>query len=328
MPQYLQKKPPIGLVQAGAIDRVVFGHHNPDDRSNDATPSKSNSGTDPVCSRKVDDMAGRQGDCGPSAGTQPQTDESIPQTVMVFHEFHAAHVLFLNAHFTGCILESDGRVRDALEDAGVSLSGRFDDLNLLARREFTKIRPGSLIRLCHRSARNSKETDQEQRVSHKLTSMQANRCTIVNGAQNGAGPDWHSLPAKKSTTEELSTVNDRNVVLLLEGWANILRLHQRRKIHRFGCQIFVRNLRQEMADDIEPRGFLVFRVDDEPRGLLVVSVVEHVVLGAGVISPMLAGFEVHGADLPALGGIGHAVLKTALLLRIAHRKPVLDEDDS
>lgn len=71
MPQNLQKDRPIGLVQAGAIDRVVFRHHRPNDRADDASPSKSNSGTDPVCSRKVDDMAGRQGDCGPSAGTQP-----------------------------------------------------------------------------------------------------------------------------------------------------------------------------------------------------------------------------------------------------------------
>src|SRR5580698_7290706 len=43
---------------------------------------------------------------------------------------------------------------------------------------------------------------------------------------------------------------------------------------------------------------------------------------------MLARFEVHGADLPALCRISHAVLKTALLLRVAHREPILDEDDA
>ena len=68
-------------------------------------------------------------------------------------------------------------------------------------------------------------------------------------------------------------IHNRDVVLLLEWRANVLCLDQRRKIHGFGCQIFVRNLGQEMADDVEAGGFLVFRVDDKPRSLFVVSVV-------------------------------------------------------
>src|ERR1035438_1755565 len=43
---------------------------------------------------------------------------------------------------------------------------------------------------------------------------------------------------------------------------------------------------------------------------------------------MPSGLEVHGAQLPALSGVFHAVLKTVLLFFIAHREPILDQDDA
>jgi len=52
-------------------------------------------------------------------------------------------------------------------------------------------------------------------------------------------------------------------------------------------EIFVRDLRKQMADDVEARGLLVFRIDHEPGRLLVVGCVEHVILGPGVIGQCL-----------------------------------------
>ena len=83
-----------------------------------------------------------------------------------------------------------------------------------------------------------------------------------------------------------------------------------------------------MADDVQPGTLLVIGVHDIPGYLFDVGVSEHFVLGPGVLHPLPAGLQVHGTQFPALGGILDPLLKTALLLLIAHRKPILVEDDS
>ena len=83
-----------------------------------------------------------------------------------------------------------------------------------------------------------------------------------------------------------------------------------------------------MPDDIQPGAFLVFRINHVPRCLLDVGDGEHLVLSARVLGPSRSGLEIHRAELPSLGWIFHAVLKSPFLLFIAHRKPVLDQDDA
>ncbi len=72
----------------------------------------------------------------------------------------------------------------------------------------------------------------------------------------------------------------------------------------------------------------VIGVHDVPGHLLDVGVGEHFVLGLGVIDPAAAGFDVHGAELPALGDVLKASLKAAFLFLVADREPILDEVDS
>ncbi len=61
--------------------------------------------------------------------------------------------------------------------------------------------------------------------------------------------------------------------------------------------------------------------------LLAVGAREHPVLRFGVVDPPRARLQVDGAELPALAGVGEALLEAPLLLLVADREPVLHELD-
>jgi hypothetical protein len=50
----------------------------------------------------------------------------------------------------------------------------------------------------------------------------------------------------------LLSVKHRNEVLFLEGWAYILRLHDRGQFKGLRSEVFVRDLGKQVADDVEP----------------------------------------------------------------------------
>ena len=54
---------------------------------------------------------------------------------------------------------------------------------------------------------------------------------------------------------------------------------------------------------------------------------EHLVLGLGELDPLLARLQVHRAELPALERVLRTLLEAALLLGVADREPVLEQDD-
>ena len=74
-------------------------------------------------------------------------------------------------------------------------------------------------------------------------------------------------------------------------------------------------------------GPLVVGLGDVPRRLGRVGAGEHGVLRLRVVDPAPARLEIHAAQLPLLGGVVQARLEPALLLLVADREPVLDEDD-
>ena len=55
---------------------------------------------------------------------------------------------------------------------------------------------------------------------------------------------------------------------------------------------------------------------------------EHLVLGPGICDPAVAALEVHLAKLPALQGRVDALFEPPLLFLVAHREPVLEQDDA
>src|SRR5919106_1554211 len=116
--------------------------------------------------------------------------------------------------------------------------------------------------------------------------------------------------------------------LLLHRRAHVAtgRRWARRQLDWLRRQIAVGDLRQQMVDAVQPGVTLVVCVDHPPWGLLGVGVCEHLVLGARVVLPAVAGLDVHRRQLPAFGGIVEPGLEAFLLLLVAHREPVLDQD--
>ena len=84
---------------------------------------------------------------------------------------------------------------------------------------------------------------------------------------------------------------------------------------------------KNVADHIEPSAFLVVRIQTIPGRLFDVGMGKHFILGPGRLHPAAAGFQVHGAQLPALGGVLEPALKTPLLFLIADGRPVLHQKD-
>ena len=83
-----------------------------------------------------------------------------------------------------------------------------------------------------------------------------------------------------------------------------------------------------MPDTIEPRCFLVVRIDHIPWSFFSIRVFEHQVLGLGVFYPTLARLYVHRAELPALDWVPYAILEATLLFFVVDREPILDEIDA
>lgn len=90
--------------------------------------------------------------------------------------------------------------------------------------------------------------------------------------------------------------------------------------------VMVRDLLQEMSDTIEPCAFLTVGVNHIPWALLCVGVSEHYVLSTRIVHPMVARFNIHRAQLPALDRVSYTLLESFLLFFIVHRKPVFDQN--
>ena len=95
-----------------------------------------------------------------------------------------------------------------------------------------------------------------------------------------------------------------------------------------GRQIVIGDEGEQVADAVEPRAALRIRVHHEPGGLFDVGVGEHLILRLGILHPAGARFQVHRRELPAARGVFDARVKAALLLLVAHREPVFDQDDA
>src|SRR5215207_2450051 len=90
----------------------------------------------------------------------------------------------------------------------------------------------------------------------------------------------------------------------------------------------VRDVAQQMADDVEPSPPLVVGVRDVPGRPGGVGRTEHVVARAGVVVPPAVGLQVHPGQLPDLARVVVAALQPPRLLLRADLEPVLEQDDS
>src|SRR5262245_11150023 len=83
-----------------------------------------------------------------------------------------------------------------------------------------------------------------------------------------------------------------------------------------------------MTNAVEAGAPLVVRGDDVPGSPLRVRSLEHDVACPRVLEPSAARAQIRRAQLPLAQRIGDAGLEAALLLRLAHLEPVLDQLDA
>ena len=101
----------------------------------------------------------------------------------------------------------------------------------------------------------------------------------------------------------------------------------RRELEHRRRPVLVRDHAQEVVDAVDARGLLVVTLDDVPPSFGDVRVDEHLVLRPRELDPVLARLQIHRAELPAAHRVVDPGLEAALLLFVAHREPVLQQDD-
>src|ERR1700730_4986567 len=83
-----------------------------------------------------------------------------------------------------------------------------------------------------------------------------------------------------------------------------------------------------MRAAVQARLLLVVGVDDPPRRLGDIGALHHHLFGFGVLLPARPRLDVHGTELPLLEWIVDAHEEAKLLLLVADRKPVLQQDNA
>src|ERR1700722_4129609 len=106
---------------------------------------------------------------------------------------------------------------------------------------------------------------------------------------------------------------------------SFLPLRQCRFVSR---QLLVRDLLQEVGDDVQTSASFVVRAHHMPRRPGGVGGFEHVVARTRVIVPAAVGLEVHRRQLPDLTQIVDSRFEPTGLLLLAYLQPIFDEDDA
>ena len=91
--------------------------------------------------------------------------------------------------------------------------------------------------------------------------------------------------------------------------------------------VLVRDAGQHITHRLEPGPLLVVALHHGPWGIRQVGVVEHRLLGLGVLVPLVQRGQVDRAELPPLDRIELAAHEPAQLLGPGHREPELDQQD-
>src|ERR1700739_3668011 len=137
-------------------------------------------------------------------------------------------------------------------------------------------------------------------------------------------PSADSLPCVR----RVLLVDLRDKCLPLERRTRLVLLVNGRQRQRPACQVTVGNQREKVPDHVQPGSLLIVGIHHVPRRLFGICPRQHLVLRAGILSPVLSRLEIHGAELPPLGRVLHALLEPSFLFLIADREPVFDDQNS
>src|SRR5438552_4585558 len=154
---------------------------------------------------------------------------------------------------------------------------------------------------------------------------------LVIGGDNGDDPhDVQALSYQRTRDAHhvCSSVFFGHESVLVIGRLISVRLLPLRKLHLFRRYRLVRNHAKQMCDAVQSRTPLVVRFHNVPRSELAIGSREKHVPGPRVVIPPPVRFQVHGAELPTLAGIGHALVESPCLLLLTDFEPVFHQDDS
>jgi len=101
-----------------------------------------------------------------------------------------------------------------------------------------------------------------------------------------------------------------------------------RKPDFLGARRLVRDLLEQVADEVQPHALLVLRPRHVPRRPRGVGGREHLVARLRVVVPAIVGLQVHRRELPDLAAVVDTVAQAPFLLLGADLEPVLQQDDS
>src|SRR4051794_26659763 len=97
--------------------------------------------------------------------------------------------------------------------------------------------------------------------------------------------------------------------------------------HR-GVLVLVVELVEEEPHGVDAGALLVVALDRGPPGVVGVGVLDHRLLGEGVVVPPVEGLDVHGRELPAAYGVDLADREAGALFGLGDREPQLGQGEA
>lgn len=102
----------------------------------------------------------------PQTSPHPRSNQRIAQPMLMVHQLHTANIWLRNCLLTRGLFVRNPRIGDTHKCTRMFLRGGIQDFNRRSRLQCTKVCPGCLIGFSQRRARDGKDTNQEQDLSH------------------------------------------------------------------------------------------------------------------------------------------------------------------
>jgi hypothetical protein len=155
------------LLWLHAVNRFVAGQQSTDDCATQQTDHRAdfgslgrlNKGAVGVLQRSL--MVSHRADPSACSRADRSPDKRVAQTMLVFHEFHAAHVLSLDRQLARFLLQRDRHIRNTQKRPGDFRRVHFNRLNFLPRLKRVQVLPGRWVALGPRSTGYSQDAKHE-----------------------------------------------------------------------------------------------------------------------------------------------------------------------
>ncbi len=104
--------------------------------------------------------------CRSQTSAHPRSNECIAKPMLMVHQLHTANIWLRNCLLTRGLFVRNPRIGDTHKCTRMFLRGGIKYFNRRSRLQGTKVCPGCLIGFSQSRARDGKDTNQEQDLSH------------------------------------------------------------------------------------------------------------------------------------------------------------------